>query len=91
VVYFASLEKGWSSNAYGLAWLNKVFDPYTKTKAKQSRQLLIIDGHLLYINMAFLDQCDRLKILVLILPPYSTYKLQPLDYGNFQSLATRYS
>jgi hypothetical protein len=55
VVYFASLEKGWSSNAYGLAWLNKVFDLYTKTKAKQSRQLLIIDGHLLYINMAFLD------------------------------------
>ena len=83
MAYFASLEKGWLSNAYRLAWLNKVFDPYTKTKAKQSRRLLIVDGHSLHMNMAFLDQCDRLKILVLILPPYSTYKLQPLDCGNF--------
>jgi hypothetical protein len=83
VVYFASSEKGWSSNTYGLAWLNKVFDLYTRTKAKRSRRLLIVDGHLLYVNMAFLDRCDRLKILVLILSPHSTHKLQPLDYGNF--------
>ena len=91
VAYFASSEKGWSSDAYGLAWLNKVFDPHTRTKAKRSRRLLIVDGHSSHVNMAFLDRCDRLKILVLILPPHSTHKLQPLDCGNFQPLATRYS
>jgi hypothetical protein len=91
VVYFASLEKGWSSDAYGLLWLNQVFDPHTRKKAGRSRRLLIVDGHSSHVNMAFLDRCDRLKILVLILPPYLTHKLQPLDCGNFLPLATYYS
>jgi hypothetical protein len=41
--------------------------------------------------MAFINRCDRLKILVLILPPHSIHKLQPLDYGNFLPLAIFYS
>jgi hypothetical protein len=40
--------------------------------------------------MAFIDRCDRLKILVLILPPHSTHKLQPLDCGNFLPLSIYY-
>jgi hypothetical protein len=91
IAYFASSEKGWSNDAYGLAWLNKVFDPHTRSKAKRSRRLLIVDGHSSHVNMDFLDRCDRLKILVLILPPHSTHKLQPLDCGNFLPLATYYS
>ena len=73
ITYFASSEKGWSSDAYGLSWLKKVFDQHTKAKAGRGRRLLIVDGHSSHVNMAFLDQCDRLKILVLILPPYLTY------------------
>jgi hypothetical protein len=60
---------------YGLVWLNKVFDPHTRDKAKRSRRLLIVDGHLLHVNMAFIDRCDQLKILVLILSPHLTHKL----------------
>ena len=90
IAYFASSEKGWSSDAYGMAWLNKVFDPHTRDKAKRSRRLLIVDGHSSHVNMAFIDRCDRLKILVLILPPHSTHKLQPLDCGNFLPLAIFY-
>jgi hypothetical protein len=40
--------------------------------------------------MAFINRCNRLKILVLILSPYSTHKLQPLDCGNFLPLAIFY-
>jgi hypothetical protein len=40
--------------------------------------------------MAFIDRCDRLKILVLILPPYLIHKLQPLDCGNFLPLSIYY-
>jgi len=90
IAYFASFKKGWSSDVYGLAWLNKVFDPHTKDKAKRSRRLLIVDGHSSHVNMAFISRCNRLKILVLILPPYSMHKLQPLDYGNFLPLAIYY-
>ena len=41
--------------------------------------------------MAFLNKCDELRILVLILPPHSTHRLQPLDVGVFQPLSTAYS
>ena len=41
--------------------------------------------------MAFINRCDRLKILLLILPPHSTHKLQPLDCGNFLPLLIYYS
>jgi len=41
--------------------------------------------------MAFLNKCDELRILVLILPPHSTHRLQPLDVGLFQPLSTAYS
>jgi hypothetical protein len=41
--------------------------------------------------MAFLNKCDELRILVLILPPYSTHRLQPLDVELFNKLLTIYS
>ncbi len=41
--------------------------------------------------MAFLNKCDELKILVLILPLHSTHQLQPLDIRLFQPLSTAYS
>src|SRR5438046_9971970 len=41
--------------------------------------------------MAFLNKCDELQILVLVLPPHSTHQLQPLDVGLFQPLSTAYS
>ena len=91
--YFGSSSTGWSSNDFGLEWLEKVFDPHTREKSKKSRchRLLIVDGHSSHINMTFLDTYDKLRIIVLILPPYSTHRLQPLDVSLFQPLATAYS
>ena len=50
-----------------------------------------MDGHSSHVNMAFLNKYDELRILVLILPPHSTHRLQPLDVGLFQPLSTAYS
>jgi hypothetical protein len=41
--------------------------------------------------MEFIRTCDRLKICLLILPPHSTHRLQPLDVGCFLPLSTCYS
>ena len=41
--------------------------------------------------MAFIRKADALRILVLILPPHTTHRLQPLDVGLFQPLSTAYS
>ena len=50
-----------------------------------------MDGHSSYVNIAFLNKCNELRILVLILPPHSTHRLQPLNVGLFQPLSTTYS
>jgi hypothetical protein len=41
--------------------------------------------------MAFLFLADSFRILILILPPYTTHRLQPLDVGLFSPLAKAYS
>jgi hypothetical protein len=41
--------------------------------------------------MAFIDFADKHGIIILILPPYTTHRLQPLDVGMFQPLSTAYS
>jgi DDE superfamily endonuclease len=89
--FFASSTNGWSSNAFGMAYLIQVFNPSTRAQAGRGWRLLIVDGHSSYVNMEFITMCDRLKILLMILPPHSTHRLQPLDVGCFLPLSTCYS
>jgi hypothetical protein len=89
--YFAASSNRWSSNSLGLQWLEKVFIRHTKAKAGNRRRLLLVDGHSSHVNMAFINKCDQNRILVLILPPHSTHRLQPLDVGLFRPLACKYS
>jgi hypothetical protein len=49
--FFTSSTSGWTNNALGLAWLEQVFDRYTKKKARRSYRLLIIDGHGSHLTM----------------------------------------
>ena len=64
-------------------WLQKVFERYTKPKRTTQKRLLIVDGYSSYINMAFIDWADQHGIILLILPPYTTHRLQPIDVGLF--------
>ena len=89
--HFAVSPNGWSSHVHGLDWLQSVFERYTKEEVSRSRRLLIVDGHSSHVNLEFLDACDRRRILVLILPPHSTHRLQPLDVKLFAPLASFYT
>jgi DDE superfamily endonuclease len=40
--------------------------------------------------MAFISLVDSLRILILILPPHSTHRLQPLDVSLFSPLVKAY-
>lgn len=88
--YFTVSENGWSNHSIGQQWLRKVFDPNTKPTDNR-RRLLIMDGHSSHLNLAFLKACDELNIILLIFPPHTTHRLQPLDIGCFLPLATAYS
>ena len=89
--HFAASPNGWSSNTLGLDWLINVFERYTRTKAGRGRRLLIVDGHSSHVNMKFINTCDRLRILVIILPAHTTHRLQPLDVSLFAPLARHYT
>lgn len=41
--------------------------------------------------MQFIDYCNEHNILLAILPPHSTHRLQLLDVSVFSPLATAYS
>jgi hypothetical protein len=88
--YFATSEKGWTNEDLGMKWL-EIFDRHTKEKAGNSRRLLLVDGHSSHVNLRFIDYCDKNNILLVVLPPHSTHRLQPLDVGIFSPLAHAYS
>ena len=73
--FFASSANSWSSNAFSLAYLTQVFDPVTRAKAGRGRRLLIVNGHSSHVNIEFIRTCDRLKIVLLILPLHFTHRL----------------
>jgi hypothetical protein len=90
-VLVSSLPTGWTNNELGLAWLKQVFDRFSKAKARRKYRLLILNGHGSYVTIDFINYCDYNKILLAVLPPYSTYTLQPLNVVMFKPLSTAYS
>jgi hypothetical protein len=90
-VHFAVSYNRWSNNQIGLAWLEQVFEQYTKPKRATTKRLLIVNGYSSYINIKFVDFADRYRIIILVLPPYTTHRLQLLDIDLFQPLSTAYS
>ena len=89
--FFAVSSKGWSCQELGLKWLTQVFQRYTGKKAGNRKRLLIVDGYSSHANMKFINKCDELRILLLVLPSYSTHRLQPFDVSLFAPLASYYT
>jgi hypothetical protein len=89
--HVGTTPSGWTNDEYGLAWLKDVFDRYTKAKARRKWRLLILDGHGSHITMKFIDYATKNRIIIVVFPPHSTHRLQPLDVGLFGPLSTAYS
>jgi hypothetical protein len=90
-IYFSVSPTGWMNDDLGVAWLEQVFEPATKGKARRKFRLLILDGHGSHVTRRFLDYCDDQRILVLLYPLHATHTLQPLDVACFKPLNQNYS
>ena len=88
---FSSNTKGWTSNAHGLEWLRKCFEPATRGKANERMRMLICDGHDSHISADFIYHCIQNDIVLFLLPPHSSHLMQPLDVGVFGPLKTAIS
>ena len=73
-----------------LKWLESIFQRHTAHKAGNRRRLLLVNGHSSHVNMRFINLCDSLNILLFMLPPHSTHRLQPLNISLFSPLALFY-
>ena len=91
MAFFGVSQSGWSNDGLSLAWLQQVFDRFTKAKARRKYRILLVDGHGSHLTEEFLEHCHRNKIIVGIYPPHSTHTLQPLDVVMFKPLSTAYS
>ena len=89
-LFMGATENGWTNDSYGLKWLQDCFEPNTRPTTRSTKRLLIVDGHSSHINLAFINQAYRFGIIILIFPPHSTHRLQPLDLNCFLPLATEY-
>jgi hypothetical protein len=91
--WFTSSPTGWTNDDLALEWIERLFDRYTKQKARQGRdwRLLFVDGHGSHLTIRFLDYCYNNRIIAVVYPPHSTHRLQPLDVSLFSPLAIRYS
>ena len=76
--YFAVPSKG---------RLQSVFERHAKEKAGNLRHLLTADEHSSHVNLRFIDYSDKTCILLVILLPHSTHRLQPLESTSLYSQA----
>ena len=83
-------ENGWTTDEIGLIWLKEHFDPYTQGRTVGKYRLLILDGHGSHVTAEFDQYCQQNHIIVLCMPPYSSYLLQPLDVSCFSVLKKSY-
>jgi hypothetical protein len=90
-IFFSNSATGWSNNDIGMAWLEQVFERFTKPKARRDYRLLILDGHGSHVSTDFIDFCDGNRILLAIFPPHATHSLQPLDVVVFAPMSKAYS
>ena len=82
-------ENGWTDNELGLAYLEKHLDPRSSQQQGEYR-ILIVDGHDSHLTTDALRFCVEKKIILLCLPPPTTYKLQPVDVGVFGPVGEAY-
>ena len=86
-------DKGWTSNEIGSIWLKQHFEPQTRDPNHQDKEhrFLIADGHNSHCSIEFIEFCRDHRIHLLILPPRTTHKLQPLGKGIFGRLGRVHS
>lgn len=54
----------------------------------EAPMLLVLENHKLHISIKGIDYCIENGIIILTLPPYCAYKMQPFDvsiYGLFKN------
>jgi DDE superfamily endonuclease len=63
--------------------VGEMLEPSTKVKSNGRKYLLLYDGYNGHVSAQFVSVSIDYNIILFLLPPHSSYLLQPLDVGFF--------
>ncbi|KAI5069585.1 hypothetical protein GOP47_0015886 [Adiantum capillus-veneris] len=86
----AMQKKAWMKGELFKAWLQHFDNAITKSIGKDSRHLLILDGHGSHVSLEVVEQAQAAGIDIMTLPTHTSHKLQPLDVSVFKSLKVQF-
>jgi hypothetical protein len=88
--HFGHSETGYTNTEISLHWIQRVFDPQTKARAKDRPRILINDGFGTHESLEIMKYCWENNIILCRLRSHTSHKLQPCDVGVFGPLKQRY-
>ena len=79
-------KKGWMDTIHFIEWMDHFIHKLEKEErlSENRRNLLILDGHKLHINMEVLMKAREHCIDMISLPSHTSHELQPLDKACFK-------
>lgn len=81
-------KKAWMEDVLGVMWFEEIFLPHC---GPERPQLLVMDGHHSHEVLGLLEKARDNDIHILVVPPGTTSKTNPLDVSCFAPLKVRYS
>ncbi|RII22709.1 hypothetical protein CUC08_Gglean013427 [Alternaria sp. MG1] len=87
---YACSDTGYTDSYISLQWLQRIFDPATKERARGKPRVLICDGFGTHETLEVLEFCFANNILLCRLPSHTSHKLQPCDVAVFSPLKAAY-
>ncbi|USP74831.1 transposase [Curvularia clavata] len=86
----ACSDAGYTDSYISLQWLQRIFDPETKERARGKPRVLICDGFGTHETLEVLEFCFANNIILCRLPSHTSHKLQPCDVAVFAPLKAAY-
>jgi hypothetical protein len=83
-------DTGYTDSYISLQWLQRIFDPETKERARGKPRVLICDGFGTHETLEVLEFCFANNIILCRLPSHTSHKLQPCDVAVFAPLKAAY-
>ncbi|MCO5601398.1 hypothetical protein L7F22_055518 [Adiantum nelumboides] len=83
-------KKAWMTGELFQAWLEHFDKAITELVGKESRHLLILDGHGSHVSLEVVERARDWGIDLITLPAHTSHKLRPLDVSVFKSLKTHF-
>jgi len=76
-------DSGYSNDTLFFQWLQH-WEHFTCINCRGKYHILLLDGYNSHLTWSALKFCEQQNVIVVLLPPYTSHFLQPLNVSVFQ-------